>query len=192
MARRTGWTRLSVTYRKRIVGAGKSGKLAGAPLSEAETRRYWESGQSMQSGRSHSRGAARPKTAAPKKATRLEEQGMGTSESYSQLLEWRNRPPGRGGPPAWIPSDEMEMRTDVAAILSQIDIPPERWERVEMVWLSDTGPIAFQITSTRGAIRTVILPDTQAMQEVGKWLQGLEEDIEVVPSGSPGARDKAA
>lgn len=188
MATRSGWEGLSSAYRSRLIGAGRSGKLAGQPLTEADTRRYWESGASLRTGRSHAFGAQRPRSAAPAKATRLEERGMGTPDSYSQLRRWRQRPPSRGGPPAWIGNDETELRTDVAAILSQIDIPIQRWRNVTLTWLSE-GKVALTVISKRGATRTVILPDTDAAKEVGRLLKlHGPEDMEVEPHGSPGAK----
>jgi hypothetical protein len=95
---------------------------------------------------------------------------MGGPETYAQLEKWRKRPPSRGGPPAWIPKASDQMGTDVAAILSQIDIPPSRWRNVEIAFLPGGGAVVT-VTPKRGYDRTVLLPDRGAVSELGRLLR---------------------
>lgn len=164
---RHGWDEKSASYRKRLEGAGRSGKLTGRSLTPAETRSYWERGGDLRGGRGH---VPKPKGAAPKSATDRESVGMGDAGTYAELQRWRRRSPARGGPPPWIPSSENELGTDVAAILSQIDVPPSRWRAVEFTFLP-TGGAIMTVFPEHGYPRVVILPDAQAVSEVGRLLR---------------------
>jgi hypothetical protein len=96
---------------------------------------------------------------------------MGDAKTYAELQRWRKRPPSRGGPPPWLPKSETQLGTDVAAILSQIDIPPARWKAVNFAFLSADGGVVVTITPKRGYNRVVILPDATAVQEFGRLLR---------------------
>lgn len=167
---RTGWESRSAAYRKRLEGAGRSGKLNGRRMTPAQTREWWERGGDLRGGRGH---APKPKGAAPKDATDREAVGMGDEKTYAELQRWRRRPPSRGGPPAWIPRSEEQMGTDVAAVLSQIDIPPSRWKSVEFRFLPGGGAVMV-VTPKHGYPRVVVLPDAQAVSEVGRLLRSPE------------------
>jgi hypothetical protein len=164
---RSGWTGKSQSYRSRLIGAGRSGKLTGTSLTPEETRAYWEAGGDLRGGRSHT---PRPRYAAPKAATDRESVGMGDQDTYKELERWRNRPPSRGGPPPWLPKSPDQLGTDVAAILSQIDIPPARWKHVDMAFL-EGGSVVVTITPKRGYDRVVILPDRSAAREFGRLIK---------------------
>lgn len=99
MALRSDWDGRSDSYRSRLIGAGRSGKLTGDSMTPAQTRAYWEGGGDLRSGRSH---RPRPAGAAPKRATDRESVGQGDAKTWKQLEAWRKRPPSRGGPPDWL------------------------------------------------------------------------------------------
>lgn len=168
---RSGWDEKSLSYRKRLEGAGRSGKLGGTPMSAQEVRRYWERGGDLRGGRGH-----RPKrtwTPAPRDATERESTGLGDAQTYADLQKWRRRPPSRGGPPRWIPKSEQDLGTDVAAILSQLDIPPSEWAKVEFHFLPSGGAIMI-VRPRRGYARAVLLPDSHAVSEVGRLIRSPE------------------
>ncbi len=175
---RSGWNQTTVAYRKRLIGSGRSGKLTGTritgsdPQVESEVRAYWEEGGSLSRGRGHANPnyVSRPSTAAPKKATAREMVGMGDSSTWNTLEQWRHRSPSRGGPPGWIPKDEQALGTDVAAILSQLDIPPSKWKKVVFNW-GGAGAVVVVITPKRGRDRSIILPDRTAAEQFGRLLR---------------------
>lgn len=173
MAIRSGWEQRAQSYRSRLIGAARSGKLTGVPLVgdaatvEAEVRDYWEGGGDLRGGRAH---RPRPTYAAPRRATEAESVGLGDAATYAELQRWRHRPPSRGGPPAWLPRSEATMGTDVAAILSQIDVDPKHWRAVDMAFIQGGG-VLVTITPKRGYPRTVSLPDASAVEEFGRLLK---------------------
>jgi hypothetical protein len=99
MALRSGWDAKSDSYRSRLIGAGRTGKLTGDSMTPAQVRTYWEGGGDLRGGRSH---RPRPAGAAPLRATQLEAAGQGGTESWEKLERWRKKPPSRGGPPDWL------------------------------------------------------------------------------------------
>jgi hypothetical protein len=130
---------------------------------------------------------------------------MGGPETYKELQRWRTRSPATGGPPAWLPKSEMMMGTDVAAILSQIDIPPKRWKSVH-IDIGPDGRATMTVTPKRGYPRVVQLPDRGAITEVtrlisspsatassaaerkrleAEWARKQGDGIEVKVTGSP-------
>ena len=179
MPPRSGWSDTTAAYRARLIGSAKSGKLTGTKVTgtkaevEAQTRAYWESGGSLSRGRGHANPnyVSRPSTAAPKKATARESVGMGDAKTYDQLERWRSKPSSRGGPPGWIPRDPQLLGTDVAAILSQLDISPSKWKSVTFNWGAGEGAVVVTITPKRGRDRSVILPDAQAAEQFGRLLK---------------------
>ena len=161
--RRTGWDDLSPSSKKRLLGAGRSGKLSGTPgLSEAETRAYWESGYDLRGAYGHK---PKAKGAAPKDATDRAVFGLSTTADASDLEKWR-----RSSAPAWIPSSTSMVGDDTAAILSQIDLPPRRWREVRFIALDD-GRVQLIISPKgRGYDRVVFLPDRDSMSEVARMI----------------------
>lgn len=205
MALRSGWDGTSDSYRSRLIGAGRSGKLSGDSMTPAQTRAYWEGGGDLRGGRSH---RPRPVGAAPKRATELEATSQGDAATWKQLENWRKRPPSRGGPPEWLRDkrkwkrrkssaaidiqvtgtdqitrklppvsvddfdlrDEQSLSTDTAAILSQIDIPPQRWKSVDMT-IEPGGKVLVTITPMGNAYpRSLVFPDYQSAQQIGRLL----------------------
>ena len=172
MARaRSGWDDLSDAYRQRLFDRGESGELTGRAMVgerdvvREEVRRYWEGG-----GRLGVLEYERPSTAAPREATERESVGLGGPSTWAELERWRDRSPSAGGAPAWIPNDHSVISNDVAAILSQIDVPPSEWGRVQVTF-GGTGEALMTVTDRDGRDQSVILPDGQAVGEVGRLLQ---------------------
>jgi len=176
---RSGWTTTTPAYRSRLIGSAKSGKLTGSPITgtpqqvEAQTRAYWESGGSLSRGRGHANPyyVSRPTGAAPKKATSLESTGMGDNKTWNELERWRKKSPARGGPPGWIPKDPQALGTDVAAILSQLDITPRRWKSVTFHWQSDGAAVVVIKPKRGGRERSILLPDRTASEQFGRLLK---------------------
>jgi hypothetical protein len=113
-------------------------------MTPSETQAYWEGGGDLRQGRSH-----RPQAtgAAPAGPTEREAMRMNDAKGTQQLYRWRQRS------------------------LSQIDIPPRQWGKVIFTKMND-GRTLMQI-DPRGAgyQRQVILPDDQALHEVGKFVR---------------------
>ena len=112
MATRSGWRGKKASYRSRLIGAAKSGKLTGTRITgtdaevEAQTRAYWEAGGDLRSSRSH---LVSPSGAAPSDATARESIGQGDERTWKQLERWSRRPPSRGGPPEWLRGDPKKL-----------------------------------------------------------------------------------
>ena len=182
MAAPRAWGSLSDSYRSRLLGAARSGRLTGTKVTgsksrvEAAARKAYEGGATQGGAGTRARGHAqaayvnRPSTAAPKKATEREALQMGDAKTMADLDKWRRKAPSQGGPPKWIPRDPTKMGTDVAAILSQVDIPPAKWKSVRYTWLP-TGSAIVTITPKRGRERSIILPDYSATREFGMLLK---------------------
>jgi hypothetical protein len=65
----------------------------------------------------------------------------------------------------WIPKNKSQIGPDTAAVLSQIDVPPEKWKDTRFVVLTD-GRVQMIVTPIRGYDRVVFLPDRDSMSEV--------------------------
>ena len=175
MATRSGWDDLTPAYRSRLIGAGRSGKLTGRPIPgdpavvEHATRTYWESGGTLRRGLGRQ---VAPTYAAPAEATARESVGLGDAGTYAELERWRARPPSRGGPPAWLPKDPEQLGTDVAAILSQIDVHPRYWRSVELAFVSG-GEVVVTITpgGRYRKPRVITLPDATAVEQFGRLIK---------------------
>lgn len=169
---RSGWGDLSDAYRERLIDRGESGELTGREMVgdrdvvEQEVRRYWEGGGELGGGAEYER----PATAAPREATERESVGLGDQQTWAELERWRDRSPSAGGAPAWIPNDHSVISTDVAAQLSQIDVPPSEWSHVQITF-GTGGEALMTVTDNDGRDQSVILPDSQAVSEVGRLLQ---------------------
>jgi hypothetical protein len=138
-------------------------------MTPSETQAYWEGGGDLRQGRSH-----RPQAtgAAPAGPTEREAMRMNDAKGTQQLYRWRQRSPANGGPPAWLRTESAKaLPNATVAILSQIDIPPRQWGKVIFTKMND-GRTLMQI-DPRGAgyQRQVILPDDQALHEVGKFVR---------------------
>ena len=167
---RKGWSELSAPQRKRYTGAARTGTLFGVPHApedaEAAAREFYNAGGPLGAGRGHRFGAQRGPNSPPRRAVQLEQAGQGTTESYKELEAWRRKSATKGGPPPWLPRSASAMSTDTVAILAQIDIPPARWDSVELVFLPDNRTVVI-VTPKRGNPRTVVLPDATAVSEFG-------------------------
>lgn len=163
---RQGWDDLSEQYRERLISAGRSGELSGSELDEEESRRWWERG-----GELHVGDRPAPYGAAPIEPTQREQLSLGGSSTWEELQEWRDRMPSRGGPPAWIPNDETMLGNDVAASLSYLS-PPTEWEHVQLSFNPDRpGSGTMTVRYYDGTSESIILPDRDAMSEVGSLLR---------------------
>lgn len=167
-AARRDWSALGKRSRDRYLSAGRSGKLTGTPgLTEAQVRRYYESGQSLASAFGKSKYVqGPPRGAAPREATDRAAQYLDTPDDLVALERWRDR-----SSPAWLPRNRSAMGTDTAAILSQIPGPPEKWKHLEFNKLAN-GQYLLTVTRTdRGPVTIVTLPDTDSMHEVTSFLR---------------------
>ena len=163
MPSRSGWDSKSASYRSRLEGAGKSGKLSGFKMTKAETRTYWEHGGDLRAGRSHTprpKASAAPAAPATRAGLNLTQPG-----DHAALLRWRRS----SSFPSWLPRSDDVMSVDTAAILSQIDLASRNWAHVEF-YVNGDGSVKMTVTPKHGYQRTVILPDTSSMREVGAWL----------------------
>jgi hypothetical protein len=164
MARR--WSDLGDKSKRRYLGAGRSGKLTGESLSDAQTRRYYERGGTMAGGRGHS---ATPehgsRRVAPREATDRYQIGFATDADRKSIDRWRRR-----NSPDWIPKSKAIIGDDTAAALSRIDLSPRYWKDVTVTANPD-GTLTMRVTSKRGGRdRVTTLPDQDAMSEVGRLL----------------------
>jgi len=159
------WDSLSSSARSRYLGAGRSGKLTGEPfLDEDEVRAYYESGGSLRRARGHLR--PRPAWAAPKDPTQRAKVSLLTERDRRSLRTWRRS----RSAPRWLPRSSEQLRDDVAAILSEIDAPPDRWRSVT-VTPSGSGRYRVVVEVTRRAQPIVTtLPDWAAVSDLGRLL----------------------
>ncbi len=164
MARRSGWENLSPYQQHRYLAAGESGKLTGEPfLSPGRVREYYEQGGDLSRARGHAR--HRPLWAAPKDATTRARVNLNTTEDMKALRKWR-----RHGAPPWLPKSSETLRDDLAAILSEIDVGPTRWRKVE-VRPTVSGRYALRIYVSRREYEFVTtLPDWDAVSQLGSLL----------------------
>lgn len=153
---RSGWENRKPGYRSRLIGAGRSGKLTGEPMTEAQTRAYWERGGDLRGGRSHYRA---PVGSAPREATERESAGLGDAGTYKELTRWRK------GAPAHLRANDNVLSTDTAAILSRVS-PPSRWKSVQAEYLTD-GTVILRIQPKGNAYpQTAVFPDASSASEV--------------------------
>ena len=165
MARRVGWENLSPYQQHRYEAAGESGKLTGEPfLTPARVREYYETGGDLSSARGHRR--PRPAWAAPKAETQRSRINLLTTADKKQLRKWRRSSKA----PKWLPKSSETLRDDVAAILSEVDVPPNRWRRVE-VRPTTSGRYSLRIFVSRREYEFVTtLPDWDAVSQLGSLL----------------------
>ena len=155
--RRRGWGAKKESYRSRLIGAGRSGKLTGSPLTAGETRAYWERGGDLRAGRSHVPVYA---TAAPGEPTRRVLTGEGTDRDRRALSKWRTKGPG------WVPRSRTFMADDVAAVLSTLP-PPSAWAHFSLYWQADgSWRMVVEMKNPRAYDRVVVLPDYTAAKNV--------------------------
>lgn len=163
---RTGWTTRSDAYRRRLIGAGRSGKLTGSPMTEAEVRAYWERGGDLRAARGH--GFKSPQTAAPVKARERAAAGLADASDRRALEKWRKSK----NYPKWLPKDPADMDNTTAAILSTIGPGPSGWKKVDLEYLPD-GRVRMTVTPKRGYAFEVMLPDAQAARDVAQMIAGF-------------------
>ena len=161
---RKGWNDLTPSSRKRLEGAGLSGKLVpGDSLSPRDVEAYYRAGGDLRSAYGH---APRNPKAAPTESRAAAQRGRLTDDEDAAIERWR-----RKGGPAWIPSNPAAIGNDTAAILSGIDLPPSRWKGVAFVILPD-GRVQMTVTPKgNGYDRVVILPDRDSMGDVARLIQ---------------------
>ena len=161
---RKGWDDLTPSSRKRLEGAGLSGKLvAGDSLSPRDVEAYYRAGGDLRSAYGH---APRNPKAAPVASRAAAQRGKLNSDEDAAIERWR-----RKGGPAWIPSNAAVIGNDTAAILSGIDLPPSKWREVAFTVLAD-GRVQMTVTPKgNGYDRVVILPDRDSMGDVARLIQ---------------------
>ena len=161
---RKGWDELTPSSRKRLEGAGLSGKLiAGDSLSPRDVEAYYRAGGDLRSAYGH---APRNPKAAPVASRAAAQRGKLNSDEDAAIERWR-----RKGGPAWIPSNAAVIGNDTAAILSGIDLPPSKWREVAFTVLAD-GRVQMTVTPKgNGYDRVVILPDRDSMGDVARLIQ---------------------
>jgi hypothetical protein len=174
MARpRIGWENLSDSQRDRYIAAGRTGRLTGEPfLDEAQVRAYYDEGGSLAGGRGHlvydKRGhtKSRPSWAAPKEPTEKAQVNLLGTTDKAALRKWRRS----RSVPKWIPASSEKLRDDVAAILSEIDVGPQRWTKVEVYPLHN-GRYSLRIfIRGRETEFLTTLPDWDAVSDLGRLL----------------------
>jgi hypothetical protein len=137
MARRTGWAKLSKSYKARLVRSGV-------------TREQWQKGADLRTARGHK--AAPPSTAAPITPTMAMTTGVGTNADQRRLSSWR-----RNRAPSWLPSAQLFMADDVAAALSQLR-NPKHWAKVDFYPQSDSQPWRMTVTYKQGYPQSITIP----------------------------------
>jgi len=162
------WDDLSPSYRSRLLGATRSGKLTGTPVPAADAervaRQYRAAGGDLRSAlgrapRVLARGAA------PKVATQRVARGIGTESDDRALGRWRRS----RSAPKWIPVDPAVIGNDTAAILSQIIQVPSEWNQVNFAEQSD-GSFLMTVISRDRTKQTVTLQDRNQVSEVATLL----------------------
>jgi len=163
--RRTGWSRLSKASRDRIISAGRGGRLTGAPLTDQESQRYWESGGDVRAAYGHK--PKRRRGAAPLNATLQASLANESSAEVAELRRWRDT-----SAPKWLP-DRESMGDNTAAIISNLP-NPKTWQRVELQFTGGpSDPVVMIVTPKNGYPITVILPDTDSASEVGRMIREM-------------------
>lgn len=161
------WATLGDAQKKRYLGAGRSGKLTGSPgLSEAQVRRYYESGGDLSYGRGH--GAVR--TNIRQIAGRMS-RGEDNDVDQRAVKRWRRS----AERPSWIPKNDTFVRDDVAVILATIPTTPKYWKSVAIAPDPSTGGFTMTVTTKRGVVYVVMLPDSSAVSEVATLLASRED-----------------
>ena len=138
-------------------------------MSAAQVQAYYEAGGDLRRARGvHRRELPElySSTLAPKRATeRASVPGMLTDSDVKALRKWR-----RNSAPAWLPRSDAVMGDDTAAILAGIGIKPKNWRDVIIERVAGTGTFQVTVVPRRGYARTVLLPDEQAVRELGELL----------------------
>lgn len=143
MPKRTGWSKLSIPYRRRLERQGIS-------------RAAWERGANLTRARGHAPKA--PETAAPIGPTVASVLGEGTTEGNAILATWRAT-----AAPRWLPGP-MFMANDVAAELSQLRRGPDQWKHVTLIPTSDGSPWSMVVEFRRGYPQEVFIPAAAATE----------------------------
>ena len=165
MSRRVGWENLSPYQQHRYEAAGESGKLTGEPfLTPTRVREYYESGGDLGRARGHVR--PRPAWAPPKDATTRAKINLNTEADAKALRRWRRS----AAAPKWLPKSSVTLSDDVAAILAEIDVNPNRWRKVE-VRQTTSGRYTLRVYVSRREYEFVTtLPDWDAVSQLGSLL----------------------
>ena len=159
---RRQWRNLSEAQKKRYLSAGRTGRLNGRPgLTARQVRDYYNRGGSLKAAR----GYHPPKGAAPRQATLRAQAGVATKQDVETLRAAREKAP------SWIPKDRALLSDDTAAALSQIGSAPRNWKTVVVTPLPDRSGFLMTVTTKRGATWVTVLPDRNALSEVGSLLR---------------------
>ncbi len=168
-----GPNKLSPGYRARLERAGI-------------TRERWLAGADLRGARAHP--YRPPPSAAPGPPTARLVAGEATSEDIAVIDRWQR--------PSWLPADEFDMSTDVAAAVSQLG-PPSGWGHVSFTPAADGEPWTMTVTPkrymdgdqvlTHEYDRSVQIPggggaDTIGAREVLDWLGAEEIEFDVMGS----------
>ena len=125
--KRSGWSNLSPSYRKRLERSGV-------------TRKSWESGADLRKARGHAAQSGLKQTT--KKQAALTKRGVETDLTPRELKELQKITTR----PKWI---HKEIRTEVAASLSVLP-DPKTWESVELIPRTDGQAWTMQVFRKRG------------------------------------------
>lgn len=156
------WSDLSPSYRQRLERAGID-------------RRAWLGGADLRAARGRKPGP--PPGAAPAEPTERVVHGEGTARDLGELRTWERESNAYPG-----------LSLDVAAAVSQISYPIDRWGHVEFTPRGDGQPWTMTVYPTGGGYpETVDIPgggaaDTPGASEVMDML--TEEDIDYDVEGS--------
>lgn len=167
MPKRTGWSGLSASQRKRLEGAGRSGKLAGAPLSPAQTRAYWQSGADLRAG--YGKPPKPPRGAAPVGPSERFGVNLPVGDDYERIVAWQRS----GDVPAWIRDYDGPLGFDTAAQLSQLP-SPKSWRHVQFDTTGDGLTMMTVKFKGRAYPKTIYLPSIEALSETGALLEQLD------------------
>jgi hypothetical protein len=160
MARRTGWSKLSAGYRKRLTGAGI-------------TRQTWEQGGDLR--RARGKQTTSSSGAGVADATTRAVTGHGTEADRALLRTWRETVA-----PSWLPSRDL-MADDTAAALASLG-NPDRWASVYFTPSAD-GPWRMTVTykNANQYPRSVEIPGTDDARDVLDllYLDFYDEELDI-------------
>jgi len=169
------WNQLSDAQRKRYIGAARTGKLTGTPITGTpsqiarKARTYYVQGGSLTSARGKHPISAPKKFAPPTDALKAAQRGEATPKQLQQLRNWQ-----KSRAPKWI-KDAGVFSEDTAALLVGINLQPQNWKSIE-VYRQPDGTVVVYIDSKRGGPRRkLVLPDSTSLQELVMFVEGRNE-----------------
>jgi hypothetical protein len=130
-------------------------------LTEAQVRRYYESGKGLQAARGHQDELRPPRQATLRLAT-----GGRKEKDIKSIQKWRKGPTY----PTWLPKSNEVMRDDTAAALALLGTAPRNWKDL-VVSENPDGTFSVLVTTKRGAKRSTILADRNSKNELARLIR---------------------